>query len=33
VQLRRWDDASKVRGAAKTDISYYEDLINEVALD
>jgi gamma-butyrobetaine dioxygenase len=33
VQLRRWDDAGKVRGAAKTDISYYQDLINEVALD
>jgi len=33
VQLRKWDDAGKVRGAAKTDISYYEDLINEVALD
>jgi predicted HD phosphohydrolase len=33
VLLRKWDDAGKVRGAAKTDISDYEDLINEVALD
>jgi phosphonate degradation associated HDIG domain protein len=33
VLLRKWDDAGKVRGAAKTDISYYEELINEVALD
>lgn len=33
VQLRRWDDAGKVRGAAKTDLSHYEVLINEIAHD
>jgi predicted HD phosphohydrolase len=33
VLLRKWDDAGKIRGAAATDISFYEDLINEVSLD
>lgn len=33
VLLRTWDDAGKVRGAAKATIADFEDLINEVALD
>jgi gamma-butyrobetaine dioxygenase len=33
VQLRRWDDASKIRGAVTTRIADYADLIREVALD
>lgn len=33
VLLRRWDDAGKKRGAARTTIEDYADLINEVALD
>jgi len=33
VLLRKWDDTGKARGAATTDISDYEELINEVALD
>jgi gamma-butyrobetaine dioxygenase len=33
VLLRKWDDAGKTRGAVATDISFYEDLINEVSLD
>jgi phosphonate degradation associated HDIG domain protein len=33
VQLRKWDDAGKIRGAVATRIEDYADLIREVALD